>query len=55
MSFKIVDGKIKRLKQTVMRSYLLFAIKTMLMQMMLILTTLNVQAKLLQESCKQNS
>ena len=26
MSFKIVDGKTKRLKQTAMRSYLLFAI-----------------------------
>ena len=25
MSFKIVDGKIKHLKHTVMRSYLLFA------------------------------
>ena len=26
MSFKILDGKIKRLKHAVMRSYLLFAI-----------------------------
>ena len=30
MSFKIVDGKIKRLKHAVMRSYLLFAINAYL-------------------------